>query len=113
MINEKHFIEDLNEFAYDCHELAIANGFWEDDNPNKGEKIALIHSEVSEVLEAVRKPKAFGHLSPEFSLEEEELADIIIRVLDYAQGFELDVTAAMVRKHEFNRNRPYKHGKEF
>lgn len=39
-----------------------------------------------------------------------ELADIIIRVLDMAEHYGIDMEAALKEKHEFNKSRPYKHG---
>jgi NTP pyrophosphatase (non-canonical NTP hydrolase) len=71
----------------------------------KAEKIALIHSELGEMLEAVRK----GDLDN----EAEELADVLIRVLDYAGGFNIGLATAMGAKQIENYNRPHRHGKEF
>ena len=67
----------------------VRNGFWDQGQKrNRAEMIALIHSELSECLEAVRQkePQPDQHC-PEFSNEVIELADVVIRVLDYAQMF--------------------------
>ena len=80
--------------------------------PNKGEKIALMHSELSEMLEGVRKPSPDKHC-PEFTNEEIELADAIIRAMDYAKKLNLRLPEAIIAKHEYNTSRPYKHGKKF
>jgi NTP pyrophosphatase (non-canonical NTP hydrolase) len=112
MDEESIFEQLFNEFMEACHQNSVDHGFWEEKR-NKGEMIALMHSELSELLESVRKPKLEGHLSPEFSLEEEELADELIRVFDYAAGFKLNLFGALMAKFEYNRGRPYKHGKEF
>lgn len=93
------------------HENAIAHGWWEGER-NPGELIALIHSELSEGLEALRRDLVSEHI-PGFKGIEEELADVIIRVLDMAGGLNLRVAEAIIAKHEFNRTRPYKHGKKF
>jgi NTP pyrophosphatase (non-canonical NTP hydrolase) len=74
--------------------------------------IALMHSELSEMLEGVRKPKTDEHC-PQFTSEEVELADVCIRIFDYAGGFQLRLESAINAKMEFNRGRPHKHGKAF
>lgn len=90
----------------DIHANAKRKGFWS-KRPNIPEKLALVHSEVSEALEELRLPKfdkaKFG----------EELADIVIRVFDIAAWFDLDLANIIVRKHNKNLLRPRKHGKRF
>lgn len=71
---------------------------------NKGELLALIHSEVSECLEGVRKDLMDDHL-PHRTMEEVELADVLIRVLDYCAGFNLDIEGAVFEKMEYNTRR--------
>lgn len=71
----------------------------------KAEKLALIHSEVSECLEAVRKSDSYN--------EAEELADVLVRLLDYAGGFGIDLSGAYYRKMLANYHRPHRHGKKF
>lgn len=39
-----------------------------------------------------------------------ELADAIIRILDYCGYAGIDIDAAVERKHEYNKTRPYRHG---
>lgn len=109
-----YFNRFLNELAVECYQIAEQNGFWEmGGNPvNKGEKIALMHSELSECLEAIRKPNPDKHL-PHFSSEVVELADCIIRILDYCGRYNLPIEQAVYEKMEFNKTRPYKHGKVF
>lgn len=103
-------IDALCNLAY---ENARKHGFWfEGENRNKGEMIALIHSEVSEMLEGVRKPQPDQHC-PEFTSEEIEAADILIRIFDYAQGHHLRLSGALFAKMKFNEGRPHKHGKAF
>ena len=71
---------------------------------NKGEMIALMHSELSEMLEGVRKDSLDSHL-PHRPSEEVELADLFIRALDYAGAFELDLDGAVAEKMAFNAQR--------
>lgn len=76
-------------------------------------KIALIHSELSEALEALRKDIENDDKIPEYSGYEAEMADTLIRVLDLAGFSRLNLGGAFKRKLEFNTTRGYKHGKKF
>src|ERR1700758_5278692 len=71
---------------------------------NKGERFALIHSELSEAFEAERKDLMDDHL-PEFKGVEAELADALIRILDYAGEHKLRIGEAFVAKLLYNRTR--------
>ena len=99
------------------HENSKAKGFWE-QSANIPEKLALIHSEVSEALEAYRetpdtrlaetyfesatKPKPMGFPS--------ELADVAIRLMDLAECLGIDLEAAILQKHAYNVTRERLHG---
>ena len=107
----ERFIESIKQVQKAVHWNAVNKGFWE-DSPNKAEKICLMHSELSEMLEGVRKPGP-DHHCPEFTNEEIELADNFIRGMDYAEKFNLRLAQAIIAKMIFNQNREYKHGKKF
>ena len=98
-----------------AHEDACLKGWHEDDAENPWDEapkwLCLIHSEVSEAMESLREglplsEKLEGTL--EFS---EELADVVIRIMDMAGALELDVASAIIKKIKHNKTRPYKHGK--
>jgi NTP pyrophosphatase (non-canonical NTP hydrolase) len=73
-------------------------------NRNVGELIALVHSEMSEALEAHRKGLMDDKL-PHRSGVEVELADALIRIFDMAGGLQLDVAGALQEKLAYNRGR--------
>jgi NTP pyrophosphatase (non-canonical NTP hydrolase) len=70
-----------------------------------GEKIALVHSELSEALEAYRRDKMDDHL-PHRSGVEVELADAVLRIMGIATHLGLDLAGAIVEKHHYNQTRP-------
>ena len=102
------FVLAFNEVAQEVHQTAIDKGWWEGPR-NEAELIALIHSELSEGLEAVRKGLRSDHI-PEYLGIEEELADVIIRLMDYANAFGYRVAEAVVDKMRYNEGREYRHG---
>ena len=71
------------------YQVNVANGFWEGER-NKGEMIALIHSELSEAFIAL-DIGAMDDKLPQFTGQITELADVVIRLADYAEGFNLPV----------------------
>ena len=129
----------INELAKQVHQNAKDHGFF-DEERNIGEMLCLIHSEVSEALEADRKGKyceinsimlsglADKNYGASFCNDEaakdhfevyvkntfqDELADIVIRVMDLAAFKNIDLEAHIKAKMRYNSLREYKHGKKY
>ena len=105
----KHAVDLLIDVA---HTTSAANGFW-DDERNEGEAIALVHSELSEWLEGVREGNPPDDHLPEYRSSVTEMADVLVRVFDWAGGRSLPLADALLDKMAYNTGRGERHGKEF
>ena len=112
-------MEHLTEFGLDAlaallHETAREKGFWDGEYTHDkiGNKLALVHSEVTEVLEAIRK----SHGSEKVV---EEMADVIIRLLDIYAAMRNEeavlhsLDEMLEKKMNINKDRPKLHGNLF
>ena len=129
----------LNELAKQIHENAKSKGFYNGEK-NTGELLCLIHSEVSEALEADRKnlytnvseiklkglaDKDFGTTFNDEAIFkdffstcvkntfEDELADVVIRVLDMCAYRGIDIESHIKAKMRYNSSRQFMHGKSY
>lgn len=103
----------LDATAALLHETALSKGFYESldmkEFNSQAKQLAMIHSEVTEVLEALRKSQGQEKVV-------EEIVDILIRVLDFYAALRnagvvhdsLDETLGI--KAEVNSGRPRMHG---
>ena len=92
----------MNQLAAEVHETAVNAGWW-DYPPDFPAIIALCHAELSEALEAYRNRRGDKCVN-------EELADCILRILDYCGREGINIERAIREKHEFNKRRAYRHG---
>lgn len=112
----------LIKYAQECKEISAAHGFWEDGpSRNRAEMVMLMVSELSECLEAFRKGHTWrsinasgriGHYMNQKAGDdwiksfkenckdtvEDELADVVIRVLDYIKGWNVPYCKRIYRK---------------
>lgn len=114
---------ELNEFQAEVYQNNYDKGFWPQwmfQHPEASDyvyaaKVGLIHTEVSEMMEALRSVETLmSEKIPGFTLLEEEAADAIIRILDLTGSKGLKIGQAIIAKLEHNKvQRPHKHGKRF
>lgn len=94
----------INKLCKEAHEIAKSKG-WHDEERETPTWLALIHSEVSEALEADRKGDEENF--------KEELADVCIRIFDLCGLKGIDLENEILKKMDHNKTRPHKHGKRY
>lgn len=133
--------DNLNKLAKDIYAGNKKRGFWPEDTPankSKGEFLMLVVSELAEALEADRKDNftRSGHALQALALVgmetkidnlkfkeffqknvkdtfEDELADAMIRILDYCGANNIDIESHIETKVAYNNTREFKHGKKY
>lgn len=119
-------IRELQDF---CYENAKAKGFHDDRPtdakalvPYQGNKMMLMVSELVEAHDELRS----GHpvtetYYPDFTFDgpskpegvPSELADAVIRILDFCGAEHIDLASIIEEKLYYNASRAYLHGKKF
>ena len=129
----------INDWVEKCHKIAREHGWWDEDE-SIGQKIALMHAELSEALEQARdgrpgvwyecaksglaccEPNCDCSRGGTCATDDKkakpegiyvELVDCVIRIFDYLGHEGADVEAIMAEKCAYNETRPYRHGKKF
>lgn len=110
----------LYELVNAAYENSKAHGFHdgEETDPKIPEKLCLIHAEVSEALEHYREGNDGFPIQTIWTRDSQkpdgfavELADIVIRIGDLCGALGIDLESAVKVKMEYNKSRPFKHGK--
>jgi len=109
--DKKKFTLHYDIVEENASRIAVEHGWTVQDTPeDKAVKIALMHAELSEALEAVRIGDPQSEKIPAFTLLEEELADVVLRIMNFSRQLNLKVSDAIIAKDSYNETRPYKHG---
>ena len=106
---DKNFSEAIRTMVHAVHENAKAHGWW-DDPREDGTVCMLIVTEIAEAVEALRNGDPESVKIPGFTHAEEEMADAVIRIFDFAGRHGFNLGKAILAKHQYNLTRSYKHG---
>lgn len=104
----------INQLAKRCYEDAYELGWY---NPPKSnvETLAMVITEVCEAIDELRNHKVSVYCKKE-SLKPEgwgvEIADAVIRLLDFAGSQGLDLETIIEMKLEYNKTRGHRHGEK-
>lgn len=107
---DRTIVEGIEQATFSCHKASVRGGWWHDPQTgqplerNRAEMLCLIHSEISEAMEAERKDLMDDKL-PHRPGAEVELADALIRIFDYAGGHGYDLGGALLEKMKYNAER--------
>lgn len=128
--NESRVVAGLRDLQEAIHDLAVMKGWWAHEMQlvPQSEETAYVRltwedrfteccmnitGEVSELFEAYRANKLHEPCDKKetgLTCAEEELADIIIRTLDLASAMNVNIGEVILKKHEYNKSRSYRHG---
>lgn len=113
----------LNDLAEIVHQNAKDKGFYDQEETDSvfiARALMNLHAECSELWEAHRNGETDDYCDkagkmvdmhlPALKCVEEELADILIRVLDTAARLNVNIGTAVWAKHTYNTSREYRHG---
>lgn len=102
---------NIKELVETAHATAREKGFY-DPPATFVEQLALVHSEVSEALEAYREHGFLAWARDDGKPEgvASELADVVVRIADMCGAHGIDLEAALAQKMAFNATRSFRHG---
>lgn len=123
-------MKTITELMQEAHQTAVEKGWWESGDRNFCEQIALMHSELSEVLEEYRaggmdRPFLYSTIRTAVTGEKEfvmlpngdkpegiaaEFADVLVRIFDTCERYQIPLVEALDAKMAYNKSRPYRHG---
>jgi NTP pyrophosphatase (non-canonical NTP hydrolase) len=107
-IDDALFVESWNDMQKKVNQTAHDKGWYEKPAEN-GTRLMLMVSEIAEAMEADRKDLQDDKI-PEFLGLEAELADCVIRIMDFSEQNNLRLAEAILAKAAFNKSRPHRHG---
>ena len=114
---EEYACPDLNELAMDLSQMMVLIGFEGTSTKNVHQKLLLAVGEIVEAQEELREGRPLGRVFIETNGKPTgfptEIADAIIRLLSIAHDLDIDISAVINQKSQYNLTRPYRHGRAF